>query len=139
MNVADCKMHTRVAMVSKEQPCHKGTVKGEVEKHPTLNHVVIVEWDHGNLQKVSLRSLITEAEGKAQDTRIKAEQERLESEWQKTEKQVAAKLQEAANAVNQAIELASKSGKELYEMYEEARPLMRALNDAGWNSSSMSC
>jgi hypothetical protein len=139
MNPQDCKTNTRVAMISKTQPCPKGTIKSEVEKHPSHGQVVIVEWDHGNIQKMTLRSLITEKEGLAQDARIKAEEERLETEWEKAQSQVGAKLQEAANAVNEAARLAKATGHELQEMYDATRPLMRAISNAGWNSSSMSC
>lgn len=139
MNADSCRMGTRVALVSKTQPCHKGTVKGEVEPHKTHGHVVIVEWDHGALQKVTLRSLITEAEGKDRDAQIKAEEERLEAEWSLAEEQVKAKLQEAANALNEAAALAKKAGHDLLDMYDAAYPLMRAMDNAGWRSSSLSC
>jgi hypothetical protein len=139
MDSQNCKMGTRVALISKDQPCNKGAIKGEVESHKSHGQVVIVEWDSGSLQKVTLRSLITEAEGVAQDTRIREQQERMEAEWAETETSVTDKLNAAAVLIHEANALASKAGKELYEMYESTGRLMGALDDAGWRTSSLSC
>jgi len=139
MDSKNCKMGTRVALLSKEQPCNKGAIKGEVESHKSHGQVIIVEWDSGTLQKVTLRSLLTETEGIAQDTRIREEQERLETEWARAETLVTEKLNAAATLIREANDLASGAGKELYEMYESTSRLMGALDDAGWRTSSLSC
>lgn len=139
MQLQDCKVGTRVALVSKTQPCNKGVVKSEPEAHKTHGHVAIVEWDSGSLQKVTLRSLLTEAEGVAQDARIKEETERLQRAWEATELQVTQRLAQAAKLIDEATDLAQAAGKDVNDMYEATRPLMRALDNAGWRTSSLSC
>lgn len=141
MEHQDCIVGTRVALISKTQPCNKGAIKGEVETHKTHGHVVIVEWDGGALQKVTLRSLITEAEGITQDTLICEEEERFKNEWDKTLATINAKIREATTAINEAAKLASSNNESLREVlsYEETRPFKQALDNAGWSSSSMSC
>jgi len=136
MEVKDCTHNKRVALISREQPCNKGTIKGEAEAHPSYGHAVIVEWDGGQLQKVSLRSLITEEEGKAQDARIKAEQEKLENEWAETEAKVKSKIKEATAAISQAIDLAHKAGHDLYDLRDAVYPLTNVLERVGWVASS---
>ena len=139
MELQNCKVGTRVAFIDKWQPCNKGVVKSKVE--PYMNHglMVIVEWDNGLLEKVNLSSLITEAEGIAQDARIREEQDRLEADWAQVESLVTEKLNAAAALINEANALASKAGKELHEMWDSTSHLMDAMDDAGWRTSSMSC
>jgi hypothetical protein len=138
MEAKDCQVGTRVALVSKTQPCLKGVIKSQVEKHKT-HDTIIVEWDGGALQKVTLRSIITEAEGKLQDKQIKDEQDRLEQEFDKVQDTIRLKIRLAAASIKEAAALANKAGTDLRDMYEDVGPLMDALDDAGWNPSSFSC
>jgi hypothetical protein len=138
MDLKDCKIGTRVALLGDSYPCKKGSIKSKPEAHK-LDLVVIVEWNDGCLQKIYTKNLVTEAEGVAEDIRICKERERLENEWQKTEATVRLKMQEAADAVDEASRLTRKAGKDLSDMYDITSPLINAISDAGWSTSSWSC
>jgi len=139
MEVKDCIVGTRVAAIDKGQPCFKGTIKSDVEADKKLGHVVIVEWGNRHLQKVDIRELITEAEGFAQDEYVRSEQNRLEREFEHAQFAVTVKMKEAADAINAAVKLAKEKGSSLQDMYSAVVPLMDALDNAGWNTSSFSC
>lgn len=52
---------------------------------------------------------------------------------------IAANLKQAGELISKAADLADKNGDELREMYDLVRPLYKALDNAGWSSSSMRC
>jgi len=132
---SDCKVGMRVAFAQRTFPCNKGKLSTLPERG-----IVIVEWDSGNINKQSLSSLLTEAEGLERDIKLKAEQEALEAEWVAVSVEIEKKIKEAAELINQASSLAKDKGRSLsYDMYEEIYPLMSALDNAGWRTSSLSC
>lgn len=108
-----------------------GTVIGPVPKSPGM---VMVEWDYpqGEITKVSASTLITEEEAEA--TKLK-----LEDDFDSLQKQLHDKLQQAAELISEAAEQARKHGHDLSEMYDTIDPLMDALDNAGWCSSSLGC
>jgi hypothetical protein len=106
-------------------PATKGTVIG----HPLKNtELVAVEWDNGELQKVSTTSgeiiLVNTA---------------LEADFNK----IAEKIKEASAAINEANLLAKKNKTDLntlhYDGEVDCRDMFSALDNAGWSASSMRC
>ena len=72
--------------------------------------------------------------------------EDLEKTFKRVEKKVAAKIQEAADLIKEANEMAQSTGAEnasdglsSYDFWSACRPLRDALDEAGWSSSSMRC
>ena len=79
----------------------------------------------------------------------------LEKDFNKTKADIKVLLQTAADLIKQATNLAVKSklphtDREdnlddedqwlgSYNFYEETRPLMNAISDAGWSASSLRC
>lgn len=161
MNSEDCRFGDRVALAGNKLPFQKGAIDGPVSMHPTLGEVVVVKWDNGNAQRVSLRSLVDEGEvlvkeaqlraeatakeaalkaaKTAKEAAAKAEQERLEAEWSEVEKKVAVKMKIAAKAIREAAALASAAQINLHEMYDATSDLENAMSSAGWSTSSWRC
>jgi hypothetical protein len=104
------------------------------------NHF-LVEWDNGKYASASDPKRITKV--KASDLMLevdcKAKMDQLDAEFSALEDKVRAKMQIAAGALAEAADLADENGEELIEMYEAVSPLMRAMDEAGWSTSSLSC
>src|SRR5258708_38853260 len=98
MDKQDYKMDMRVGLVSKTYPSRKGKIAGPVLElnSPRFPHgdTVIVEWDSGGLQMVTLRSLLSEADALAQDTKLQEDESRLEKEFEAVQNTVAGKIAE---------------------------------------------
>lgn len=99
---------------------------------------VYVQWDSTpwrgtNPEEVLTESLISEADGNAKYSQ-------LETEWNVAEAEVKVLINAAAALIDEASEVASKAGCEsLTDMYDSIRPLYRAMDNAGWNTSSFGC
>jgi hypothetical protein len=76
--------------------------------------------------------LITEAEA----DKILA---KLEKEFEKWAAPIRKKMEQAAKLLSEAGELASAQGKDLSELHEIVGPLIGAMDDVGWRTSSLSC
>ena len=64
----------------------------------------------------------------------------LEKDFKAAQKQVLAKMREAANLVKEAGKMAEKAGlPPLVNMYDVSRPLVDAMDNNGWRSSSWGC
>jgi predicted DsbA family dithiol-disulfide isomerase len=155
MNDNECTVGTRVGLISKTFPCSKGKIVGSVEQVGAHN-TVIVEWDNKQIQRITTRSLLSEKDALTQDqtlkeealrakaervraeARAKKERLRLEQEFEQSRELIASKFVEAAKLVEEADKLARKAGKSLYEL-DEAQPLIDAMEEAGWDTSSISC
>lgn len=64
---------------------------------------------------------------------------KLEQEFEKWAGPIRKKMEQAAKCLNDARELAEKQGKDLSEMHEIVGPLISAMDDCGWRTSSLSC
>lgn len=125
---ADFPNDTRV--VSKANHNRKGTVIGN--KLRQGDHVVAVEWEDGNLARVNVADLLTEAS--------------LEDEFKAFQAEVDGKLSEAAKLIREAATLAESRGKDLLSYDPDGEDNMfdtyqieSAMRDAGWNTSSWHC
>jgi hypothetical protein len=76
--------------------------------------------------------LITEAEA----NKILA---KLEKEFEVWAGPIRKKMEQAAKLLTEASELAAKQNKDLVEMHELVGPLIGAMDDIGWRTSSLSC
>lgn len=71
---------------------------------------------------------------------MKSKKAKIDKEFKMIEKQVKAKLIEAAKIIKDANKIAKSSGMDnLAEMYNVIVPLWNALDASGWNSSSIDC
>lgn len=119
-------------------PLAKGKIASPID-NTNGNNIVIVEWSDGRLDKRQIRSLLSELEGIAENHRLQDEQDRLEEEFARVEEAVKEKLTEAAKLVNEAAILANNADVDLHEMYEATGLLERAMENAGWRTSSWHC
>lgn len=115
-------------------PLARGKIAG-----PLTGTVAIVEWDDGRLAKMDIKHLLSEVVGIAENQRMQDEQDRLEAEFARVEEIVKDKLAEAAKLVNEAAKLASDADADIQEMYDATGPLERAMENAGWRTSSWHC
>lgn len=101
----------------------------------TSKGFVMVKWDRGwnkeprGYDPADLRL----------ESEVEAAQSVLEAKFREFESQIESKMKEAAQAVIDAAGLAEQAGVELRDMYEAYSPLYRAMDHAGWNTSSFNC
>jgi hypothetical protein len=72
MKYEDCALHTRVALAAKVLPLQTGTITGTADPHPTAGPRVEVTWDKGNVQAVTVRSLLAEEDWEAHELSLHA-------------------------------------------------------------------
>lgn len=115
---------------AKANKSRKGTVLGNSLRDG--DHVLAVEWDDGSLAKVNVL-----------DVEVSLS---LEEEFNLFKSEVDAKLSQAAALIREAAVLAESRGKDLLSFDSEAEDSMfdtyqieRAMESAGWNTSSWHC
>jgi hypothetical protein len=132
--MSDFKVGDRVAEVfEKYNPEEDDTYYGVVEAISS-NGQLLVKWDSSwhKTGYVSSDDLMPEAEA---ITKFSV----LEAEFNLVQDQVIEKMNEAAQAITEASEIAKAQGLELPNLYDAYRPLYRAMDAAGWQTSSFSC
>ncbi len=124
----DFPVDTNVQALSNKN--RKGVVIGN--KVSDGDQVVAVEWADGTLGKVNVNDIQKCLS--------------LEEEFKLVQDEVNAKLNEAAALIRAAADLARDNGKELqdnddenYDRLFEIGVIERAMDDAGWNTSSWYC
>jgi hypothetical protein len=116
---------------------------GTIVTGPAAPGYVRVDWDQYDymkkmgqpsiIEEVALKDLLPLQEANAQFSK-------LEKEFKAYEKQVLAKMKEAGKLIKEANKLAQKAGVEsLNEMYNATHPLFNAMEETGWNTSSLGC
>lgn len=112
-----------------------GTLVGVIRTKKASPGHVWVKWIEGDYREqldeeteVDLNLLILESERSA-----------IEQEFKNVSKEIKAKMKEAADLVNEAGKLAKKAHAELQSMYDACRPLINAMDNNGWRSSSWGC
>jgi hypothetical protein len=138
MEAKDCTLKRHVALAGQKAPLQRGYIAGPVSLHPTAGEVVIVEWDNGQIQKVTLRSLLTTEEAMAKEVELEAAAQKLEEEFSDVEKKIKEKLAKAGKLISEAAKLAESVGQELPEMGVTG-VLESAMDRAGWRTSSWGC
>lgn len=82
--------------------------------------------------EVYLSALILEEEGLAKSSK-------LEEEFKKVQVEVDEKMQEAAEKIKEARELAQSTGLEVSSIISDYHTFIDEVSSAGWNTSSWSC
>jgi len=100
-------------------------------KEATPGHVW-VKWIEGDFdqeeEEVDLKILMLESD-RAQ----------IEKDFKQVSKEIKDKMKEAAKIVNEAGKLARSVHSTLQEMYDATNPLVDAMDNNGWHSSSWNC
>jgi hypothetical protein len=123
-----------VVYQGKTAPLTKGKIVG-----PLSGSLAVVEWESGHISKVDIKFLFNEADGIAENQRLQDEKDRLEREFATVEIAVKEKLADAAKLVNEAAAIANKGNLDIQDMYDATRDLERAMENAGWRTSSWHC
>jgi len=131
MRPDQCQMDARVALHLPAHriklPLQKGNISGAVD-----GLYVQVDWDDGNRQKITLRSLLSEEESLLVEEQL--EKSALEKDGGNLQLQLKVKLNQAAQLIKEASVLASKHSKTIYlDFPDESLPLETALQEAGWH------
>ena len=90
------------------------------------------EWSYPNPSEVYAKDLVSEEEAE----QILA---KLEAEYEVWAGPIREKIEEAAKLLSEAGKLAEKQKRDLAEMHEIVSPLLGAMDDIGWRTSSLSC
>lgn len=104
---------------------------GVVADKPAAKGKVFVQWDDvEELDEVDIKVLS-----------LYSQKNDLEKEFKEAEKAIKEKMKAAADLVKEANKMAQKAGvRYLAEMqYDAASPLVNAMDDSGWRSSSWGC
>jgi len=83
--------------------------------------------------------LITPEEAVKEIQRLNDVKDILEKEFEGVRSYIQDKLDQAAGFVKQAGEIAKSCDKSLFDLKPEGQELYKALEDAGWSHSHMSC
>jgi hypothetical protein len=131
MKSSEAYIGARVALFTPKNlmklPLTKGNISGPVST-VAGKEVVVVEWDSGNTQNVTLRSLMSEADFALDESRLLAEQARLLEKFDTVRTSVADKLNKAAKLILEANSLAmSASGSLVEDFSYETTSLENAL------------
>lgn len=70
---------------------------------------------------------------------LESERSQIEEDFKKVSKEIKEKMKEAAKCVTEAGKLAKSAHASLESMYDECRPLVDAMDNNGWRSSSWGC
>ena len=105
------------------------------------NDKYIVQWDEDveYVQKLPAEALLTELEAKVFIAIQRAEQAKLDAEFEAVRAEVHDKLKLATTAVKDAIAFCQQSNKDFHDLGQEIKPLFKALNEGGWRSSTIEC
>jgi prophage DNA circulation protein len=105
------------------------------EKDPITGKTkVLVKWDsnYQNVSEVFADQLLTEAEAETLGSK-------LEAEYKEVEKQLSEKMGQAAQIIREAQKIAQTIKADLAGMGNITRDLYRAMDEAGWSTSSFHC
>lgn len=113
-----------------------GSLTGVIRTKEASPGKVWVKWIEGDYldsldeeeSEVDLKLLILESDRSA-----------IEQEFKKVSKEIKEKMKEAAKCVSEAGKLAKSAHANLQSMYDECRPLIDAMDNNGWRSSSWGC
>ena len=99
---------------------------------------VSVTWDNAWINQTHFNKLYSPDE-LMHEEECRAILNALEEEFTAVEAKVRVKIAEAATAIEEANKLANTTGRDLHDMHESTRPLYRAMDNAGWSTSSFDC
>lgn len=107
-----------------------------VVKSLGMNGAITVKWDseyiNPNPQTLDYDKLLTEAEGNEKWSA-------LEAEYEVWAAPIRDKMKEAGALLKEAGLLAKKQKRDLTELHELTGPLLSAMDNIGWSTSSLSC
>jgi len=142
MEIQDCHLDMRIGSHEDFYPCFKGKILA-IEAR---TNSVVVEWDDTSIGRISVDQVMPEYLAVERDNLFMENEAKQHSQWEKDydhlRKSIGVKLSEAARLIEEASDLTSQAGSgrfTLSEFYDEVKPLMTALDNAGWQSSSLSC
>lgn len=114
-----------------DDDCTRGVVKS-IDKDGKLTCKWDGSWTTPNPSKHDASELMAEEEA----NKILS---KLEKEYEAWAGPIRKKIEAAAKLLSEAGELAAEQERDLSEMHEVVGPLISAMDDIGWRTSSLSC
>lgn len=110
------------------------TIVGTIQDKSAEAGKVFVQWDendHLDLEEEEVEiSLLT----------LASDRDQIELDFKAIAKLVKANMQDAARLIRESNKLAEKAhARSLADMYDAVRPLINAMDNSGWRSSSWGC
>lgn len=101
---------------------------------------VLVKWDDAYRNKYSKYNGPLDPATLALEEVVKAQYSALEVEFKEVEKEIKAKLKEVSTGIREANKLSKKVGRPLAQMHDLFYgTLYKAMDEAGWHTSSFGC
>jgi hypothetical protein len=115
----------------------ENSTRGIVVAQSPKEGKILVQWTtnyykKGKIEEVDSISLCSEVEAEEKLTK-------LEAEFNVWSDQAKEKVAAAAQLLREAGEITQSHGHALVEVYDLTGPLIRAMDDCGWNTSSFNC
>jgi len=108
-------------------------------------NIFVVEWDSDPtynqiyVERLEADELISELESKTYLAIQKAEQSKLDAEFEAVKENIFAKIKLAATSINEAVILCKAANKDFHDLGKEVQDLVKSFKNAGWTSSSLQC
>ena len=112
-----------------------GALVGVIRTKEAKAGHVWVKWIEGDYRE----NLDDEMEVDLKILILESERGSIEQEFKKVSKEIESKMKEAAKLVNEAGKLAKQAHSSLEGMYDATSPLIDAMDNNGWRSSSWGC
>lgn len=140
MKAKDCAVAgSRVGFEHYKGTYGKGRTVAPITQRPDGVEVVVVEFDNGDLRKIEVHKLLTEAQVDEHVGRQRAEKERIEKDFRRVSEEVKLKLNAAAQLVREAQKLAETVHREAANCGDASDEFQEALDNSGWYHSSAVC
>lgn len=135
MNKKDATIGAVVYLNAKKSPLVKAKIIALIPNEDKL----VVEYENGDMRKCSLSELLNHKEGILKNQALIKEEERLEVEWAMTASNCQDKINEATQLIKEATELRKSKNSSVDDMPLDLYELHDAVEDLGWQTSSMNC
>ena len=91
------------------------------------------------IQKFNASDLVSEDEANIELSKLEAEHNKLNNEFETIRKEIALKLTKAAELVKDAGMMLVNHDKTAYDLMEEFKPLINEIGKTGWTPSNIDC
>jgi hypothetical protein len=113
--------------------CENYMITGTVTDAKTDRKQVFVAWDDHEYE-------IEDGPVDVELLTLESDQDRIEKEFEEVFEKVKEKMRQAAELISEAHEIALEGhAKDLASMYGAVSPLVNAMDNSGWRSSSWGC
>lgn len=133
--VGERVVHVKDSSLEKWNEYEDDTTRGVVKKIHESGKLLI-KWDDAWRNKEHTEAMPDELISEVEANKILA---KLEVEYEVWASPIRKKVEESAKLLAEAGKLAAKQKRDLAEMHDLVAPLLGAMDEMGWRTSSLSC